>query len=158
MRLEETPTPIQFIWVSKAISCPDSIIKNEGVISLPVEKSLLSLNKVPSSVWSRVHQQLLQSGWFRICTSMRLSDHILIQGYEIWKKASVLCFGLDVNIKKKKQESGHRFVKVDLRISNVKGIVSLMVIKHCVVQQGKHKRNTNEFVLWEHTLSFCSEC
>lgn len=63
------------------------------------------------------------------------------------KKASVLCFALDVNIKKKKkQESGHRLVKVDLSVSDVKGIVSLMLIKHCAVQQGKHKRDRNEFV------------
>lgn len=63
------------------------------------------------------------------------------------KKASVLCFALDVNIKKKKkEESGHWLVKVDLRISDVNGIASLMLIKHCVVQQGKHKQNTNEFV------------
>lgn len=55
------------------------------------------------------------------------------------KKASVLCFALDVNIKKK-QESGHRLVKVDLRISNLKGIFSVMLITHVVVQQAKHKK------------------
>lgn len=75
-------------------------LKNEGVISLPVEKSLLSLNKVPSSVWMRVHQQLLQSGWFQICTSMRLSVHILIQGYEIRRKPLFCALRLTSILKK----------------------------------------------------------
>ena len=42
--------PLHLYLVSKAISCPDTFIKNKGVISLPVEKSLLSLNREPSSV------------------------------------------------------------------------------------------------------------